>query len=506
MLRVIPAVVISALAAFAQAPTVNGVLNGADFSTRLCPGLAVGIYGTNFGSSSTGVSISVGGKPGYVITVTPAQIIGQIPFEASTGPTTVTVTVGGATSAPFNITLAAYAPALFTLSAGTGAGAFTSAANAILTSTAPAKPGDSIILYATGLGPTSPAAATGPSETGKTATQPAVTIGGQSATVTFSGLIGPGEYQVVVTVPAGVQGTAPVALTIGGVNTQPGIPVTVSLFGISSVVSNASFGSAGTAAACSIVSVFGNGFGTTSQITGFPATAFQGISVTFNGIPAPIFHLSVTVPNGASVGQSQIDLLVPCELPASGPVQVALKTASATSPNYALTMAASPGIYYVADPSQKTRFNVLAQINPTAWLAMPASMATALGIAGNCTVNKINAASLCGQPAAPGDYLVLYTTGLGLATPNGDPNGKPLTTGSVPPADGSVLYKTVATPTVTVGGFPASVVFSGMSPGFAGLYQIDFQVPSGLTGDDIPVAVSISGSPTDTRTVSVQIR
>jgi len=100
---------------------------------------------------------------------------------------------------------------------------------------------------------------------------------------------------------------------------------------------------------------------------------------------------------------------------------------------------------------------------------------------------------------------VLYLTGLGLATPNGNPNGQPLTTGDVPPADGSVLYETVATPTVTVGGLPVKVLFSGMSPGFAGLYQIDFQVPDGVIGDDIPVVVSISGSPADTRTVSIQI-
>jgi uncharacterized protein (TIGR03437 family) len=294
-------------------------------------------------------------------------------------------------------------------------------------------------------------------------------------------------------------------LTIGGVSTNPSSPVTLIVFGITDVVSNASFGSAGTAAGCSIASIFGNGFGTTSQSTGFPSTTFQGVSVSFNGTPAPLFHLTITAPTATTIGASQIDLLIPCELPTTGTVNVALTNASATGPNYMLTMAAgAPGLYFLQDPSMTTRFNVLAQFNNTAWLAMPASMATALGIPGNCAANKYSPLSLCGQPAAPGDYLVLYGTGLGLATPKGNPNGQPLTTGDVPPADGSVLYETVATPTVTVGGFPVKVLFSGMAPGFAGLYQIDFQVPTGVTGDDVPVAVSISGSPTDTRTVSIQ--
>jgi uncharacterized protein (TIGR03437 family) len=58
----------------------------------------------------------------------------------------------------------------------------------------------------------------------------------------------------------------------------------------------------------------------------------------------------------------------------------------------------------------------------------------------------------CGQPAGAGDYIQIYVTGLGRATPGGDPNGKVLPTGSVAPADGSVLYQTVQNPTVTIGG------------------------------------------------------
>ena len=134
---------------------------------------------------------------------------------------------------------------------------------------------------------------------------------------------------------------------------------------------------------------------------------------------------------------------------------------------------------------------------------MPYSMAAALKIPGNCAGANINPLSICGQPASAGDFLVLYTTGLGKATPDGGPNGTPLRTGEVPPANGSVLYKTVETPSVTLGGVPASVVFSGLAPGFPGLNQVDFQVPAGISGDDVLVLLAIGGK-SDSRTIAIR--
>jgi uncharacterized protein (TIGR03437 family) len=488
-----------ALAAFGQAPTVTGVLNAADFSTHLCPGLSVGIYGTNFGSGpASSVTVSVGGKAAYVSQVTPAQLVAELPVDASTGAAiNLTVTVGSATSAPFSITLDPYAPALFTADgSGSGAGLIRTAAGASITSAAPAKPGDTVTAYAVGLGPTSPATPTGSLAGNPLATAPVLMVGGVKATLSYSGTSPglPGFYQINFVVPTGLQGTVPVTISTGGKSSGT---VTLALFGISAVVNNASFATGNLASPGSIVSLFANGLGTTDQTVGFPGTAFQGVSATFNGIAAPLFHLN------AAAGT--IDLLVPQELPTSGTVNVQLSTTAATSPNFALTMVpAQPGMYYIADPSTKNRFNILAQFNATLWLAMPASMATALNIAA-CTSNT-TALTVCAQPAAPGDYLVLYTTGLGNATPNGAANGIPLKTGASAPADGSVLYETVVTPTVTVGGLTANVLFSGVAPGFAGLYQIDFQVPAGVAGDDVPVAVTVGNSPTDTRTVAIHPR
>ncbi|HTS49745.1 MAG TPA: IPT/TIG domain-containing protein [Bryobacteraceae bacterium] len=519
LFRLLAVFALACLAAWAQnTPTVTAVQNLFDYSTNLCPGVLVVVYGTNFGTTVSAVTITVGGKTGYILPggAATTELLAQIPFEVSPGPTTLTVSVNGAPSAAFPITLAATAPAFHTVDgSGSGPGVFDSAALALLTSASPAKPGDTVVVLVTGLGATNPPTATGasPKAGNVPVATPTITVGGQPAMIkAVASTQYAGSFQINFVVPDGLQGNAPIVLTTGGNSSSaqnPKNPITIPLFGISYIENNASFGSPGTTTPGTIVSLFGNGFGTTSQTVGFPATTFQNISVTFNGTPAPLFHLVNTAPSPGkppfSIGASQIDLLVPYELPYTGTVKVAVSTGTQTSPDYSLTMAAAtPGMYYIQDPSTATRFNIIAQFNNTAWLDMPASMATALMIPGSCAANTISPLSLCGQPAHPGDVLVLYGTGLGLATPNGDPNGKPLTTGNVAPADGSVLYETVVTPTITVGGFPAKVLFSGITPGFTGEYQIDFQVPDGVTGDDVPVVFSMGSSPIDTRTMSIQ--
>jgi len=89
---------------------------------------------------------------------------------------------------------------------------------------------------------------------------------------------------------------------------------------------------------------------------------------------------------------------------------------------------------------------------------------------------------LPGSPAAPGEIVALYMNGLGPVNnqpASGSPAGVPLAT-------------TKTTPTVNFGSQPAQVLFSGLAPTFAGLYQINVTVPAGLTGNQ-QVTVSIGG-------------
>jgi uncharacterized protein (TIGR03437 family) len=102
------------------------------------------------------------------------------------------------------------------------------------------------------------------------------------------------------------------------------------------------------------------------------------------------------------------------------------------------------------------------------------------------------------NPAIAGTTTVLiYCTGLGAV--------------SNPPATGAAalakpLSETANTPVVTIGGVPADVSFSGLAPGYVGLYQVNALVPAGVAaGSAVTVAISIGGvSSTGTATIVVQ--
>jgi minor extracellular serine protease Vpr len=61
-------------------------------------------------------------------------------------------------------------------------------------------------------------------------------------------------------------------------------------------------------------------------------------------------------------------------------------------------------------------------------------------------------------------------------------------------------------PTVTIGGQPATVVFSGLAPGIVGEYQVNVQVPAGISAGNQPITISIGGttSPSQTAGASPQ--
>lgn len=76
-------------------------------------------------------------------------------------------------------------------------------------------------------------------------------------------------------------------------------------------------------------------------------------------------------------------------------------------------------------------------------------------------------------------------------------------------ASGSPIYATVTAPAVTVGGQAVQVLFAGSAPGYAGLYQVNFQIPQNApTGDSVPItiapAVTVAGTSPDTATVAIQ--
>jgi uncharacterized protein (TIGR03437 family) len=90
------------------------------------------------------------------------------------------------------------------------------------------------------------------------------------------------------------------------------------------------------------------------------------------------------------------------------------------------------------------------------------------------------------EPAVAGETLVVYLAGLGAVNTD-------LSFGTAAPASPPV--STVVTPQVTLEGAPATVVLSGLTPGFVGLYQVTVAVPATLPqGGSANLTVSVPGS------------
>jgi len=95
----------------------------------------------------------------------------------------------------------------------------------------PAAPGEVILLFGTGFGPTTPTVAAGQIFGGAApladGTQLHMTIGGAPATVQFAGMVAAGEYQFNVVVPSVSDGDQAIVATIAGFATQAGLSISV---------------------------------------------------------------------------------------------------------------------------------------------------------------------------------------------------------------------------------------------------------------------------------------
>src|SRR5262249_25026851 len=145
----------------------------------------------------------------------PGQINAQVPLECpGAGVMTATVNVGGQVSTQ-TFVMAPAAPGIFTVNAsGTGDGGILHANNTLVNTQNPARAGETVVIYATGLGASTPAFATGAvaNQSNTSAMAIAVTIGGRDAAVVFHGRTQGfvGLDQINVTVPSGVSGNVQV--------------------------------------------------------------------------------------------------------------------------------------------------------------------------------------------------------------------------------------------------------------------------------------------------------
>jgi uncharacterized protein (TIGR03437 family) len=88
------------------------------------------------------------------------------------------------------------------------------------------------------------------------------------------------------------------------------------------------------------------------------------------------------------------------------------------------------------------------------------------------------------NPASAGETVVIYATGLG-------PVGGTMVTGQA--ASTTALQQTTQPATANMSSRSAAIVFSGLTPGFLGLYQVNATIPSGVSGT-VFLDLSIGGA------------
>jgi uncharacterized protein (TIGR03437 family) len=190
----------------------------------------------------------------------------------------------------------------------------------------------------------------------------------------------------------------------------------------------------------SLATAFGQAF-TDSETTAKPGAplplSLGGVSALINGIPAPLLFVSPT----------QVNLQVPWEV----------------APGGARISVARNGVFSGA-------------ISAPVEAAAPVVLAAAFPDGAPVSADR---------PAAPGDLLAVFATGLGAVTG---------ATATGQPAPSSPLLRTIETPSVTMGDVPAEVGFSALAPGLVGVYQIHVTVPESIgAGGDILLALTAGG-------------
>jgi uncharacterized protein (TIGR03437 family) len=229
-----------------------GVLSAASFAPAgnpISPGEFVALFGTGlapgnqtakapYPTTLNNVTVTVNGTKAPIYSVTHLsqydQINCLIPYGVIGATAAIVVTNGSTTSNTVTVPVAATSPGIYSLNqSGAGSGAIEHSDGSVVNASSPANPGETVVVYLTGMGAVTPPLADGTASTGNPlnkTVQPIVYIADQQANVIFSGLAPgfPGLYQINVTIPMTISsaGNYPVGiLTNNAFHDQIFIPV-----------------------------------------------------------------------------------------------------------------------------------------------------------------------------------------------------------------------------------------------------------------------------------------
>ena len=444
-----------------------------------------------------GAQVLMGSGVASLLYADSTQLIGQVPFGTPVNTSQQIVLERDTSSGvPTTVIVAAAQPALFTADgSGTGQALVyqvnsSGVAGNLANASNPVDSGDTVIIYCAGLGAVD--------QNGAATNPVSVSIGGQPAHVAYAGIATPasypsagppailglvstglgGLYQINAVVPAGfTAAAASVIVTVGGQSSQLGVtmsvvagtsgggqtPVPQGVLNAASYAKNSS-GSGSAVAPGSLIQIYSSLPGATQAVAvsaPFPIS-LGGVSVTFDGISAPI--QSVFPSSTSAVVNAQ----VPFEITGSSATMVLTVNGTPSAPVTVPVTPQAPGIFTVPPDGQHNA--VFIYIDPTdntAKVAAPASESNLFGI-----------------PAAPiprGSSGFFYATGLGALAP-------PVADGAAPGSTDTTLHNAALKPTALVGGIKAQVEFAGQAPGYPGVNQINIVIPGNApTGNAVPL-------------------
>ena len=209
------------------------------------------------------------------------------------------------------------------------------------------------------------------------------------------------------------------------------------------------------------------------SLTTWPTTLLNRQLLFNDSIPAPLYYLdqgqaNFQVPTNAPLGTDRVAVRVADtgELVAGGTVLVA---------------AASPGLF----TSNQAGTGQAAVVNQDGTINGPAN------------------------PAPAGSTILIYGTGQGQVSPavadgTAAPSSPLAQTVAVPTSDGKTCLNNQPSMCVAVGNTFGTVKYSGLAPGYIGLWQINVTLPQGITGTAVPVRVVVNGTPSNGVTVAIR--
>jgi uncharacterized protein (TIGR03437 family) len=225
----------------------------------------------------------------------------------------------------------------------------------------------------------------------------------------------------------------------------------------------------------SLAALFGSALSTdtvTISSTTWPLMVGNRQLVINDDLAAPLYY----------AGPAQVNFQVPSNAPL-GTVRIAVRTADTqelVAGGSLLVAAAAPGIF----------------------------TANQAGTGQAAVVNQDGTINSAANPAPVGSTILIYGTGQGQVSPavadgTAAPGGQLANTVAVPTSSGSTCLNNQPSMCVAMGSAFGDVKFSGLAPGYIGLWQINVVVPQGLSGA-VRVRVVINGTPSNNVTVAVR--